>query len=306
MPVDPRVLQYFQNKFNPPEDEEEETEEQGFDGQRLFAGVGDSLQRNARNQMRIHGVNPEGEPSHEQQLLSDREKARKYVDEQQQRRDNDQRRSAEKLYEIETRNEDRQTTERRHQEALAATREANRAKAAAEANKPTVGQESADREYGKNYNSWTSGGAKAARTEIGKLQSVANNLRDKKVTTGGMTGAFPDRFTSNEVLQARADVQSTIMNSLRAILGAQFTEKEGERILRATWNEADSTENNMARINRLITDLTNKADDNDRKAQFFEQNGTLRGYQSGAGSKPKRVIQNGHEYILNEQTGEYE
>lgn len=144
------------------------------------------------------------------------------------------------------------------------------------------GVETLDRDFAKDYNEWTSGGSKIAQTEIQKLRGIANDLKGGAVTTGGLTGFFPDRMTSDSVLKARADVQSTVMNSLRAILGAQFTEKEGERIIKNTWNEADSTENNLARINRLVGDLEAKAQAKSAKAGYFEKNETLRGYKAGS------------------------
>lgn len=153
------------------------------------------------------------------------------------------------------------------------------------------GQKALDKDFAKDYNDWTSGGAKSARSEINKLTSVVQDLKNKKVTTGGLTGLFPDQMTSDKVLSARADVQSTVMNSLRAILGAQFTEKEGERIIKNTWNEADSTQNNVARLERLVSDLTNQAADKDTKARYYEQYGTLSGYK-GMGSAPQGKTQN--------------
>ena len=147
--------------------------------------------------------------------------------------------------------------------------------------KLTKAQEVVDSEFGKEYAGWTSGGRDGAYSEIEKLKSVAANLKSGKVTTGGLTGTMPDRLTSKAVLEARADVQSTVMNSLRAILGAQFTEKEGERIIKNTWNESDATENNLARVNRLVADLEAKAAAKDSKSQFYEEAGSLRGYKAG-------------------------
>lgn len=144
------------------------------------------------------------------------------------------------------------------------------------------GVKALDRDFAKDYNEWTSGGSKIAQTEIQKLRGIANDLKGGAVTTGGLTGVFPDRMTSDSVLKARADVQSTVMNSLRAILGAQFTEKEGERIIKNTWNEGDSTENNLARVNRLVGDLESKANAKSAKARYFEKNGTLHGFKAGA------------------------
>jgi hypothetical protein len=147
--------------------------------------------------------------------------------------------------------------------------------------KQSAGQRELDKQVAKEYQDWTSGGQKIAQSEISKLRSVADKLRNKELSTGGLTGLFPDRITSKEVLGARADVESTVMNSLRAILGAQFTENEGKRIIQNTWNEGDSTENNLARLDRLVNDLENKAVDKSQKANYFEQSGgTLAGYKA--------------------------
>lgn len=168
---------------------------------------------------------------------------------------------------------------------LGLKREEMKQKASSTKAAPTEGQKTTDREFAKDYNEWTSGGAELAASEIGKLDAVAKNLKAGKVTTGGLTGAFPDRITSSGVLKARADVQSTIMNSLRAILGAQFTEKEGDRVIKNTWNEADTTENNLARIERLVSDLKAKAAAKESKASYFAEHGTLIGYKPGQSSK---------------------
>lgn len=149
--------------------------------------------------------------------------------------------------------------------------------------KVSEGQKVVDREFAKEYNDWTSKGASTASSEIDKLQSVIDRLERGDVSTGGITGMFPDRMTTNSTLGARADVQSTVMNSLKAILGAQFTEKEGERIIKNTWNEAESSENNAARLKRLVGDLRAQADSKNAKSRYYEQNDSLYGYKLGGG-----------------------
>lgn len=143
----------------------------------------------------------------------------------------------------------------------------------------TDGEKVLDREFAKDYNQWTSGEAKSARSEIDKLRGISSKLKSGDLTTGGLTGMFPDRITSDKVLAARSGVESSVMTSLRAILGSAFTEKEGQRIIKATWNEGDSTKNNLSRLNRLIADLENKANDKDEKANFYQAQGTLRGWK---------------------------
>lgn len=164
----------------------------------------------------------------------------------------------------------------------------------AKINKLTEAEKTVDKEFGKEYQPWTAGGRDIANSEVDKLEKVIEALGPEGigpdganiggVETGGLTGfnawgLLGDRVTSDKVLKARADVQSTVMNSLRAILGAQFTEKEGERIIKNTWNEADSTENNKARLTRLVGDLRAKAAGKDAQANYYESNRTLSGYK---------------------------
>jgi hypothetical protein len=141
--------------------------------------------------------------------------------------------------------------------------------------KATEGQKKLDTEFAKDYNEWTSGGSQAANAEIKKLQGVASRLKSGEVTTGGLTGMFGDRLTSNNLLSARSDIQSSIVTSLKNILGGSFTEKEGDRIIKNTWNEADTTENNLNRLNRLIGDLRAQSEAKNMKAKYFQESGTL-------------------------------
>lgn len=148
--------------------------------------------------------------------------------------------------------------------------------------KPTKGFEKLDTEFAKDYNRWTSGGFDSAKLELGKLNDVINDLESGKVVTGPLRSLTPEFLTSDDRLAARADVTSSVITSLREILGAQFTEKEGERVIKTTWNEEDSPENNARRLRRLVQDLSSQANQKQRKSRFFEQYGSLQGYQAGA------------------------
>lgn len=210
------------------------------------------------------------------------------------------------------------------QDTLAAKADAKKAEAAL---KGTEGQRAVDKDFAKDYNEWSAGGAKTARSEIEKLKGVADKLRQDKISLGRENALIPDLLADYDRLGARADVQSTVMNSLRAILGAQFTEGEGKRIIANTWNENESEENNLARVDRLIKDLENQANDKDTKARLYERTGSIRGLDSMGSNtglnntinnlqvptqtqqsapKAKTVIQNGKTFILNEETGRYE
>ena len=155
--------------------------------------------------------------------------------------------------------------------------------------KRNVGQDAVDRDFAKDYNLWTSGGKNKAKNEIQKLIGAVKSLESGETTTGGLTGAFSDRITSNDVLKVRAAVQSSIMSSLRHILGAAFTAEEGKRVINNTWNEADSTQNNIDRIKILIDDLEGQSAAKDQKVGFFKESGTLQGYKMPDATDKKTV-----------------
>lgn len=152
--------------------------------------------------------------------------------------------------------------------------------------KATEGQKALDKDFAKDYNDWTSGGGSRARNEISKLESVVERLKSGQGGTGGFTGVLGDRFTSNDVLKNRADVQQSAMSLIKVLLSGATSDKDREQIVNTLWNEADSTENNKARIERFVADMKSRADQTDVKANYFKQSGTLGGYDPSSKQMP--------------------
>src|SRR5690606_28624908 len=82
---------------------------------------------------------------------------------------------------------------------------------------------------------------------------------------------------------ARENVEEVVQRSLREILGAQFTEKEGERLISRAFNPLMTPEENARRVRRLMQTIGSMADAKQDMVDYFDQNGTLRGYK---GSRP--------------------
>lgn len=182
--------------------------------------------------------------------------------------------------------------------------------------KLTDGQKALDKDFGQDANAFTSGGGSRLGSEITKIKDVVARMKAGKGTTGGMTGMLSDRLTSDEVLKNRADVQQSAMTLIKTLLSGATSDKDREAIVNTLWNEADSTENNVARLERFASDMQSKLDETSDKVKFFENSkGTLSGYKSQGPvpikkedmpPKPQTIIQNGFIYKLNPQTGEYE
>jgi hypothetical protein len=74
-------------------------------------------------------------------------------------------------------------------------------------------------------------------------------------------------------------VESTVQRSLRVILGAQFTEKEGERLIARAYNPKLPPKVNADRVQRLLDQLQRAYDGKREAAAYYEANGTLQGFR---------------------------
>jgi len=160
--------------------------------------------------------------------------------------------------------------------------------AADKGNSLTPGQEAADKAYGKDYQEWNpQGGYAGVEKQLGALESAAQALKDNPGMTGPVVSAMPDvirRRTNPEAFALQQQVEQAVQGSLRATLGAQFTEKEGERIMRNSFDPALPAEENIKKLNATIQELKTKALEKERSAKYFEQTGTLKGL-GAAGNK---------------------
>lgn len=112
---------------------------------------------------------------------------------------------------------------------------------------------------------------------IKDLEEIRDQLKAGDIKTGPLRALAPD-FMKLELNQARDQVWSVVQGTLKATLGAQFTEREGEMILERSFNPSQTTGNNMERVQKFIDGLIVKRKEFDAMHQYFETNRTLQGY----------------------------
>lgn len=144
-------------------------------------------------------------------------------------------------------------------------------------------QRAVDNTFAKDYVTFINGGAADAAKSIEELREAATTLESgRKNVTGPLLGAMPTwaRATVNPVsADTQEAVEQTVQRSLRAILGAQFTEKEGERLIARAYNPRLEEATNAKRVRRLLTQLERALEAKQSAASYYEQNGTLAGFQ---------------------------
>lgn len=126
------------------------------------------------------------------------------------------------------------------------------------------------------------GGSADAQKNLDQLRSARDALEKSDNLTGPIVGSVPDFvsvFANPEAVNVREGVEEVVQRNLRETLGAQFTEKEGERLISRAFNPRLSEEENIERLDRLI-----KAVENGQKAkieaiEYFQEHGTLKGFK---------------------------
>lgn len=140
--------------------------------------------------------------------------------------------------------------------------------AAAQANKAGAARADAgnvelSKEIAKKYSDYSAAGGRAGlQSALTSLRSAANALQTGTVVTGGISNKIPG-FKSDDVqsslnpklLEMRTQAQAALNTVLRSTLGAQFTEREGERVLNQVWDDKLSPGANAKKILNKVKEL---------------------------------------------------
>lgn len=154
------------------------------------------------------------------------------------------------------------------------------------ADKPilTKGQEAVDRNFGKEYAEYQAGGGSAdVEKQLKQLETVSKELgKEGNNYTGSVRGLLPDKLraiTNSDAIAAKNKVEEVAQRNLRLVLGAQFTQVEGERLIARAYNDQMSPKENKTRVDALLGQIREAAKTKEDAARYFEQNGTLAGWK---------------------------
>lgn len=128
---------------------------------------------------------------------------------------------------------------------------------------------------------WQTGGGSDAFKQTAQLADTLEALERGDPLTGPVIGNVPDfvlAFTNPKSVDAREAVEEVVQRNLRLILGAQFTEKEGERLIRRAYNPKLDPKTNAKRVARLLRQMETAAEQRQSMVDYFTANGTLQGY----------------------------
>lgn len=183
--------------------------------------------------------------------------------------------NADLLAKLETAKEIKNQASEDRKQALAANTDA----------KFTPAQKAVDQTFGKDYADYkAAGGYATVEKQLQALDTAIDTLKSNPGLSGGLESRLPDSVrsaTNPQAVALKENVQGVSQSALRQVLGAQFTEKEGKMIMDRAFNPALPAEENIRRIEATKKDLLQRAREKEAAANYYEDNGTLKGYKAG-------------------------
>lgn len=146
-------------------------------------------------------------------------------------------------------------------------------------------QEKIDSEFGKDYAAYVAAGGYAdVQRQAKQLEDAIAVMTDKNApnVSGFLTGMAPDfllRAINPTAINVREAVEEVAQRNLRLILGAQFTEREGEKLISRVFNPGLDEAINAKRATRLLEQIKAGAAAKADAAAYYERHGTLRGWK---------------------------
>jgi hypothetical protein len=118
-----------------------------------------------------------------------------------------------------------------------------------------------------------------------KLKEALQALEDpNNLLTGAIIGQMPDfimAFLNPKAIDTREAIEAVVQRNLKAVLGGQFTEREGEKLIKRAYNPTLSREINAKRLRILIEQMERAALMQDARAAWIQDpanNGSMRGF----------------------------
>lgn len=149
--------------------------------------------------------------------------------------------------------------------------------------KLTPGQQEIDKQFGDDYLQWTvRGGRGDFQKSKAQLEDALINLEKSDSISGPVVGSLPpwlQAFVAPDAIKYPEEVQEIAQRNLRAILGGQFAQKEGEQLIARAFNPQLDEMTNKVRVQRLLGALTKAAQSKEDATKYFEEHGTLVGWK---------------------------
>lgn len=143
-----------------------------------------------------------------------------------------------------------------------------------------------DKAFGKDAVDYLGGGQAQIQANIKNLNDKIRILKSGELNVSGpVIGNTPESiqsFANPAALSFIGDIRDIVFQSLREKLGAQFTEREGDRLVAAAFDQRLPEAENVKRLERLLKTIEGAASSKEAMIAHYREKGTLDGYEQKA------------------------
>ena len=147
----------------------------------------------------------------------------------------------------------------------------------------TPGQTAVDKKFAEELvNFKSAGGFADVQKQLAQLREASKALKEEGNITGPLIGSVPEyvqKRANPRAIAVRDAVLESTQRNLRLVLGAQFTQREGEMLLSRAFDQALPQAENKKRVDRLITQIESAAKAKQEAIEYFEKKGSLTGFK---------------------------
>jgi len=143
----------------------------------------------------------------------------------------------------------------------------------------TPGEQSLDQAFAKSLNEFNEADV---RKGMGQLRGAITSLENSDTISGPLISLIPNVIGDRvlpETAQTREAIEEVVQRNLRLVLGAQFTEREGERLISRAYNPRLDEKENIERVQRLFKSIEDAMNAKLSQKAYFQRYGTLKGHR---------------------------
>ena len=165
----------------------------------------------------------------------------------------------------------------------------------------TPGQRKLDERFATTAEAWFSKDAAQVDANIMNLEEKLSIIeRGEANVSGKLIGITPESLQpflgQTEAKAFLGDVRDIVFQSLKEKLGAQFTEKEGDRLVAAAYDPSLPEEINAKRLKRLLAVVKTMKESKSNMVNTWKNTGTLKDYEP-----PKATFANIYDALVEEE-----
>jgi hypothetical protein len=154
-------------------------------------------------------------------------------------------------------------------------------------------EKAVDKGFAKDYHEFSQKGFADVKKQLTQLKEVRDQLKKTGNATGWFVGNLPEGVRSvffQKAVAMREAVEEVVQRNLKLILGGQFTEREGEKLVARAYNPRLPEAENIKRVDRLIGQIEDAAKAKIEAGEYFERHGTLKGWTGRKGMSADEIL----------------